>query len=98
MEATASRTALLGVCCLVLAWSNSPANAQRRDPRPSIGVSEQADEGRETVHLDFKNVDLAVVIEMIARTTGKNFIYDDKVRGRVTIVSPSPVSVEQAYA
>ncbi len=98
MEATASRTALLGVCCLVLAWSTSPANAQRRDPRPSIGVSEQADEGRETVHLDFKNVDLAVVIEMIARTTGKNFIYDDKVRGRVTIVSPSPVSVEQAYA
>ena len=98
MQETASRTARLLVCCLVLAWSTSPGYAQSRDPRPGVGLSGQADTSRETVHLDFKNVDLAVVIEMIARTTGKNFIYDDKVRGRVTIVSPAPVSIEQAYA
>ena len=84
--------------CAGLALMTAPAEAQRRDPKPSIGLEEQAEQGPETVHLDFKDVDLTVVIEMIARTTGKNFIYDDKVRGKVTIVSPSPVSVEQAYA
>ncbi len=98
MRRVASPIALLLASSLVLVWSASPAGAQRRDPRPSVGQVQKTDEDTETVHLDFKDVDLAVVIEMIARTTGKNFIYDDKVRGKVTIVSPSPVSVEQAYA
>jgi len=48
--------------------------------------------------LDFNNVELAVVIDAIARLTNKNFIYDDRVRGRVTIVSPTPMTIEQAYA
>jgi len=55
-------------------------------------------EGSELVQLDFKDVELAAVIETIARITGQNFIYDDRVRGRVTIVSPSEVSVDQAFA
>jgi general secretion pathway protein D len=48
--------------------------------------------------LDFNNAELAVVIDAIAKLTNKNFIYDDRVRGRVTIVSPTPVTAEQAYA
>jgi general secretion pathway protein D len=43
----------------------------------------------EQVQLDFNDVELSVVIDTIARLTGKNFIYDDRVRGRVTIVSPT---------
>lgn len=50
------------------------------------------------VQLDFADVELNAVIDTIARLTGKNFIYDDRVRGRVTIVSPTRVSLEQAYA
>jgi general secretion pathway protein D len=55
-------------------------------------------EGEELVQLDFQDVELSVVIETIARLTGRNFIYDDRVRGRVTIVSPTRITVEQAYA
>ena len=50
------------------------------------------------VQLDFNDVELSVVIDTIARLTGKNFIYDDRVRGRVTIVSPTKITVEEAYA
>ncbi|HME70531.1 MAG TPA: type II secretion system secretin GspD [Myxococcota bacterium] len=50
------------------------------------------------VQLDFNDVELAVVIDTIARLTGTNFIYDDRVRGRVTIVSPTKIPVAQAYA
>jgi len=56
----------------------------------------EADDG--LVQLDFNDVEIAVVIDTIARLTKKNFIYDDRVRGRVTIVSPTEISVEQAYA
>jgi general secretion pathway protein D len=50
------------------------------------------------VQLDFTDVELPVVIDTIARLTGKNFIYDDRVRGRVTIVSPTKITIDQAYA
>ena len=49
------------------------------------------------VNLDFDDVDLPVVIDTIAKLTNKNFIYDDRVRGKVTIVSPTPIPIDQAY-
>lgn len=79
-----------------------PATAQRRDPRGGSGrpAAEpvQPADGDELVQLDFDDVELTVVIDTIAKLTGKNFIYDDRVRGRVTIISPSMMSVDQAYA
>ena len=50
------------------------------------------------IQLDFNDVELSVVIDTIARLTGKNFIYDDRVRGRVTIVSPTKITADEAYA
>ena len=83
----------LRAACLALALLQAaaatfpgPAHAQR-DARP--GAAARTIPGKtdsDTVQMDFKDVDLSVVIEMIARTTGKNFIYDDKVRGKVTSV------------
>jgi len=82
---------------LLLAVTAATASAQGRSPAVP-GDDPRFSRGDELVQLDFKDVELAVVIETIARITGKNFIYDDRVRGRVTIVSPSEVTVEQAYA
>ncbi|MFK7897585.1 MAG: type II secretion system secretin GspD [Myxococcota bacterium] len=53
---------------------------------------------KELVNLDFSDVELPVVVDSISRMTGYNFIYDDRVRGRVTIVSPTQVTVDQAFA
>jgi len=58
----------------------------------------RAQDGGELVQLDFNDVELNVVIDTIAQMTGRNFIYDDKVRGRVTIVSPTKITVDQAFA
>ena len=54
--------------------------------------------GDELVSLDFADVELPIVVDTISRMTGYNFIYDDRVRGRVTIVSPTEVTVDQAFA
>ncbi len=71
------------------------AAAQAQAPgRPEARVT--AENGR--VQLDFNDVELSVVIDTIARLTKKNFIYDDRVRGRVTIVSPTEITTEEAYA
>lgn len=72
-----------------------PAWAQ---PAGAAGAGAGATVTDDQVQLDFNDVELSVVIDTIARLTGKNFIYDDRVRGRVTIVSPTKISVDEAYA
>src|SRR6266446_2657350 len=49
------------------------------------------------VSLDFHDVDIQDVVKSISEITGKNFVLDDRVRGKVTNISPSPVSIDEAY-
>ena len=49
------------------------------------------------VRIDFENVDLQAMVRFISKITGKNFIVDDSVRGKVSIVTPDKVNVDQAY-
>jgi len=50
-----------------------------------------------TVSMDFKSVDIHVLIKFISELTGKNFIIDRAVSGQVTVYSPTKISVDQAY-
>jgi general secretion pathway protein D len=49
------------------------------------------------VTIDFDNVDLLVFIKFISELTGKNFVIDDAIRGKVTIISPTKISINEAY-
>src|ERR1039458_3543648 len=50
-----------------------------------------------TITMNFQNVDIPVLAKFISAITGRNFIIDESVRGKVTIISPSKVTPEQAY-
>ncbi len=50
------------------------------------------------ITMDFDQVDIRVFIKFISEITGKNFIIDDRVRGKkVTVISPQGISVTEAY-
>ncbi|TNF49419.1 MAG: type II secretion system protein GspD [Deltaproteobacteria bacterium] len=49
------------------------------------------------VTLDFRDVELSDLVQTVSELTGKNFLYDDRVKGKVTIVSPDSMSLEEAY-
>ena len=49
------------------------------------------------VTIDFDNVDIAIFIKFISELTGKNFVIDKAVKGKVTIISPTKISVKEAY-
>lgn len=73
---------------LLLAMGVSPAWPQSV-PAPSARVT-----------LDFNEVDLPVFIRFMSELTGKNFVLDDaakKTAGKVTIFSPTKVTLDQAY-
>ena len=53
--------------------------------------------GERMVSLDFDNVDLPVMVKFISELTGKNFVIDEQVRGKVTIFSPVKIPTSKAY-
>jgi len=56
-----------------------------------------ADSAARFVTIDFNDVDIGVFIKFISELTGKNFVIDRRVRGKVTVISPSRISVQEAY-
>jgi len=59
-------------------------------------TSESPASGR-YVSIDFNDVDIEVFIKFISELTGKNFVIDQRVKGKVTIISPTKISVKEAY-
>lgn len=49
------------------------------------------------VSIDFNNVDINVFIKFMSELTGTNFVVDQRVKGKVTIISPSKISLKEAY-
>lgn len=49
------------------------------------------------VSLDFTDIELADLIKTISELTGRNFVYDDTVKGKVTIITPERISRDEAY-
>ena len=68
------------------------AKTRTRPDRRSPKDKKTADK----ISLVFKDVDIRVLIQFISKLTGQNFVISDKVTGRVTIISPKPVSKEEA--
>ncbi len=46
---------------------------------------------------DYPDADIMDVVKAISKLTGKNFIIDQGVRGKISIVAPSPISKAEAY-
>lgn len=57
----------------------------------------QNQDASEFVSMDFNDVDIGVFIKFISKLTQKNFVVDTKVKGKVTIISPEKISVDDAY-
>ena len=49
------------------------------------------------VVLNFTDVDIATMVKFISDLTGKNFIMDDRVKGKISVFSPAKLSNEEAY-
>ncbi len=60
-------------------------------------VYAQKDEKTKMVTFNFVDVDLPVVAKFVSDITGKNFIFDERVKGKITIIAPSKLNIDQAY-
>jgi general secretion pathway protein D len=86
----------------VLSQDKQPTQppAMQAPPLPSpqqAGVPAQPVKEVKYVTVDFDNVDIQVFIKFVSELTGKNFVIDDKVKGKVSIVSPKKIAVDEVY-
>ena len=49
------------------------------------------------VVLNFNEVDIATMVKFISDLTGRNFVLDERVKGKISVYSPSKLSIEEAY-
>src|SRR5208337_4896600 len=77
--------ALLVVTLVV--WLVPAASAEL----PAPGSSENL------ITMNFQDVDISVLAKFISEITGRNFVLDESVRGKVSIISPTKVTPQQAY-
>ena len=69
----------------------TPRGTAQDGKRDGKGATER------TISFNLRNADIVQVVNLISELTGKSFLVDDKVRGKVTIIAPTEVTPEEAY-
>ncbi len=92
-----------GVAPRVLGPTAARAQALPR-PQPSASPAAAAQgprvveaDGEREITMDFQDVDLGVLVKFMGEITGKNFVMDERVQGKITVVSPTKITPEEAY-
>ena len=70
--------------------------AARLDDAKTAAGTEAPDSGNQ-IQLNLRDVEILNVIRLMSELTGKNFLVDDNVRGKVTLIAPEPVGLDEAY-
>jgi general secretion pathway protein D len=73
----------------VTAPAERPAGVAAEPTRPGA---------QDLITMNFQNVEIPVLARFISEITGKNFVIDENVRGKISIISPTRVTPEQAYS
>jgi general secretion pathway protein D len=82
------------ISILIVAQTPHLSCAQATDQSDSARKSEKQ---QQFVSIDFNNVDINVFIKFMSELSGTNFVVDQRVKGKVTIISPSKISMKEAY-
>ena len=74
---------------LLVALAAAPARAQTDRALPAAA-------GTAAVELRYEGTELVEIVRAVSQATGAAFAFDDRLRGRVTITAPRPVSSAEA--
>lgn len=82
------RSLLIGLCWFSLIAANTT-------PKPQ--TSKRVAPAKQEMTLNFADADIRTVIEAVAQRTGRNFIIDPRVKGKVTVISQKAMAANELY-
>ncbi len=85
-----------------LSWAQQADSGIDEDTRRRFAAANPEDITNENFpdlieSFDYPDAEIADVVAAISQLTGKNFIIDPAVRGRITILAPTQITVAEAY-
>lgn len=83
------------LCWLALALAMPLAAQQIPEPDYAAGEPAPAQPGQQVLNL--KEADILGFINLVSEATGKNFVVDPRVSGKVTVISQQPLDKEALY-
>lgn len=92
MALTKSHNALMSILAMLFIAlaahsSFSTENAAPADlPQPSA-----------TVNFNFDQVDLRILVKLVSDITGRSFVVDENVKGKITVLTPAPLPLRDVY-
>jgi len=86
-----------GLVGIVFLFPVSDGWAQNGEKAAASQNDSETETSGRYVSIDFNDVDLEVFVKFISELTGRNFVIDQRVKGKVTIISPTKISVDEAY-
>ena len=65
-------------------------------PRNQVDL-QKIKSGDDYVTLNFTNIDINALVKVMSELTRRNFILDEQVTGKVTLMTPTKISPDEAY-
>ena len=88
-----ARPAAILLVATGIAFSSGPAGAAPAPAPAPLAVPAPV----QKVSMNFRNVDVSVLVRFMSDLLDKNIVMDERVKGKLTILSPTEVSVPDAF-
>lgn len=62
-----------------------------------IVITSSLSSAKDTAQINLRNVDIPTLIETVSKITGKSFVVDPRVKGKVTVITSSDISADELY-
>lgn len=82
------------LCCVLAAGGVTQSFAQEAQPAPSPASAEAPAEDQTEINV--KNADLEAVIRIFSKKTRRNYILDERVKGKVSIFLPGKIDSQES--
>ncbi|MHB1731783.1 MAG: secretin N-terminal domain-containing protein, partial [Leptospirillum sp.] len=70
---------------------------QTKDPLIIKPSTEPPLDPENSVSLNFRNVDISVLVRFMSNLMNKNIVMDERVKGKISILSPNRISIDRAF-
>ncbi|MBI5665175.1 MAG: hypothetical protein HZC49_08855 [Nitrospirae bacterium] len=74
---------MLSSSCLSFAGNDIQG---RKSDRPSPRIA-----------FNFVDVEISTIVKFISEITGNNFLFDDRIKGKITIIAPTKLSIDESF-
>ena len=95
MKKTAALLLLMGLVSSPSVYAEEKAPGSPASPSDQFDIRKMKS-GDDFVTLNFTNIDINALIKVMSELSRRNFILDERVVGKITIMTPTKVSPDEA--